>query len=403
MLHQSILYLAIRDYRLCNAVICPKRKCNGVERLCSTIKHAGDIATRLAKLASRFPVGVLLVGVLIWRNRRHAPGRVSPCDEDFNLPTVVAGPETIARAGDLLRAGALVAFPTETVYGLGADATNGRAVAAIYEAKGRPSFNPLIAHVASLAAAERVGAFSALARRLATAFWPGPLTLVVPRVPDCAVSELATAGLDSIAVRVPSHPVALVLLRAAGRPIAAPSANRSGHVSPTTAAHVAADLAGRVAMILDGGATEVGVESTVLDVTASVPRLLRPGGVTREQIEQLIGPIVMGEADPLRPSSPGQLESHYAPRAGLRLDAVHAGAGEALLAFGARVPACSGPVINLSAAGDLAEAAANLFAALRRLDASGTAMIAVMPVQDTGLGAAINDRLRRAAAPRGAR
>ncbi len=309
--------------------------------------------------------------------------------------------EMIARAAKALRAGELVAFPTETVYGLGADATNGRAVAAIFAAKGRPSFNPLIAHVASLAAAEPLGAIDASARRLAAAFWPGPLTLVVPRQSPCPVCELATAGLETIALRVPSHPVALALLRAVDRPIAAPSANRSGHVSPTTAAHVAADLSDHVAMILDGGATRVGVESTVVDLSGAAPLLLRPGGVTREAIERIVGPIALGVDDAARPSAPGQLESHYAPRAAVRLDAIDVRDGEALLAFGAVVPAHRGAMINLSAKGDPEEAAANLFAALRTLDASGASAIAVMPIPATGLGLAINDRLRRAAAPRG--
>lgn len=317
-------------------------------------------------------------------------------------PQIVAPTDTaLAEAARHLLAGDLVGFPTETVYGLGADATNGRAVAAIFEAKGRPQFNPLIAHVASMEAVEQVAVLSELAHRLAAAFWPGPLTLVLPRAPRCAVSELATAGLETIAVRVPSHPVALALLRAVGRPVAAPSANRSGRVSATSAEHVAADLGTAVAMILDGGATEHGVESTVLDLATRDVMLLRPGAVTTEALAAVIGYEPL-RAAPIaeRPNAPGRLESHYAPRAGVRLDCVDARDGEALLAFGPRVPAHAGPTFNLSAGGDLREAAANLFAALRRLDATGVDTIAVMPIPAWGLGEAINDRLRRAAAPR---
>lgn len=308
---------------------------------------------------------------------------------------------SIAEAALALVAGALVAFPTETVYGLGADATNGRAVAQIFAAKGRPSFNPLIAHVADLAAAERLAVIDETARRLADAFWPGPLTLVLPRRPDCPVSDLATAGLATIAIRVPDHPVAQRLLRAAGVPVAAPSANRSGHVSPTRAEHVAADLGDRIAVILDAGPTAHGLESTVVAVTDDGLVLLRPGTVTADQITAVTGRPVARQLDAAdRPQSPGQLASHYAPRARVRLDATAAGPGEALLAFGPITPSHDGPTLNLSAAGDLVEAAAALFAALRRLDATGVSAIAVMPIPDAGLGEAINDRLRRAAAPR---
>lgn len=312
-------------------------------------------------------------------------------------------PATIEEAAALLKAGELVAFPTETVYGLGADATQGRAVAAIYEAKGRPRFNPLIAHVADLAGADAIAEIDGLARRLAEAFWPGPLTLVLPHRAGSPIASLVTAGLDTIAVRVPSHPVALDLLRATGRPIAAPSANRSGHVSATTAAHVAADLGDRVAMILDDGPTPHGIESTILDVASGdAPRLLRPGAVTAEAIAAVIGHMparpVPSAGD--RPSSPGQLESHYAPALPVRLAATSPREGEAFLAFGPYAPAYDGPLLNLSPRGDLAEAAANLFAALRRLDRSGATGLAVMPIPEHGLGAAINDRLRRAAAPR---
>ena len=306
-------------------------------------------------------------------------------------------------AGQHIRAGHLVAFPTETVYGLGADATNGEAVARIFAAKGRPHFNPLIVHVPDLGHAERLGIFSGAATRLAEAFWPGPLTIVVTRQADTPISELVSAGLPSLALRVPDHPLAQALLRAAGRPLAAPSANRSGHVSATSAAHVADDLETRVAMILDGGATQHGLESTVVDATSAAIVLLRPGAVPIEALERVLGaPVVRASAnvDPSAPRSPGQLESHYAPRASIRLNATHIQTGEALLAFGADAPSTAGPQFNLSRSGDLVEAAANLFAALRTLDASGAATIAVMPIPNGGLGDAINDRLKRAAAPR---
>jgi len=309
----------------------------------------------------------------------------------------------IEEAGQLIRAGALVAFPTETVYGLGADATNGRAVAAIFEAKGRPRFNPLIVHVPNLAGAEKIAVLSKAARRLADAFWPGPLTLVLERRADAGISDLVSAGLDTLAVRVPAHPVAQALLAAADRPLAAPSANRSGRVSPTRAAHVADDLTDRVAMILDGGATAHGLESTVLDAShADAVILLRPGAVPREAIEAVLGqPLADGpSSDDAHPTSPGQLASHYAPNAALRLNAREVRPGEALLAFGDDAPPTTGPSVNLSASGDLVEAAAGLFAALRDLDRTGAATIAVMPIPEHGLGEAINDRLRRAAAPR---
>ena len=309
-----------------------------------------------------------------------------------------ATPEAIAEAAAALRRGELVAFPTETVYGLGADATNARAVAAIFEAKGRPRFNPLIVHVADTAAAGCLGTLTAHGRRLADAFWPGPLTLVLERQPGCPIADLATAGLATVAVRVPANPIAQRLFAEAGVPVAAPSANRSGHVSPTTAAHVAADLADRVAMILDGGPTDVGLESTVVDVTGNVPVILRRGGVSREAIAEIMGvpiEVATGHAD--KPASPGMLARHYAPATRLRLNAHDVRDGEALLAFGARMPPHNGPVINLSASGDLTEAAANLFAALRTLDAARATGIAAMPIPEEGLGEAINDRLRRAA------
>ena len=317
---------------------------------------------------------------------------------DANI--VPATPATIARAAELLRAGQLVAFPTETVYGLGGDATNDAAVAAIFAAKGRPRFNPLIAHVPGLAEAEAIAVFDERARDAARHFWPGPLTLVLPRRDGGGISLLACAGLDTVAIRVPSHPVALALLRATGRPLAAPSANRSGRVSPTAADHVAAELGRRVALILDGGACPVGLESTVLDLSGVSARLLRPGGVTLEALTALLGMIDHADTNPDAPRSPGQLGSHYAPRLPLRMNATAAMPGEALLAFGQGAPLGAARVLNLSEGGDLAEAAANLFAMLRRLDRAEFSGIAVMPIPEKGLGRAINDRLRRAAAPR---
>ena len=308
-----------------------------------------------------------------------------------------------ADAARVLAAGGLVAFPTETVYGLGSDAISGPAVARLYDAKGRPAFNPLIAHVADVTEAERLARFDADAARLAKAFWPGPLTLVLPKAAGCPVAELAMAGLDTIAVRVPAHEVARDILAAFGKPVVAPSANRSGHVSPTCAEHVAADLAGRIDLIVDGGATPVGVESTIVACLGE-PVLLRPGGLPRAAIERSLGRSLADPAparDTAGPIAPGMLATHYAPRTRLRLNALRVAAGEALLAFGpvpaegAERAAC---VLNLSARGDLVEAAANLFAHLRALDAAGTATIAVMPIPGDGLGEAINDRLERAAA-----
>jgi L-threonylcarbamoyladenylate synthase len=321
---------------------------------------------------------------------------------------LTADRDAIAAAARALEAGALVAFPTETVYGLGADARNARAVARLYAAKGRPAFNPLICHVADRAAAERLGRFDAAAARLAQAFWPGPLTLVLPKAAGCTVAALATAGLDTVAVRVPDHPVAAALIREFGGPVVAPSANRSGHLSPTAAQHVLADLRGRIDLVLDGGATPLGLESTIV-ACLGAPTLLRAGGLPRGKIEQALGhSLPEGTADRTEvaaPLAPGQLASHYAPRAQLRLEASHIKAGEALLAFGPNLPPGAeraARVLNLSARGDPIQAAANLFAHLRALDAEpGVRVIAVMPVPDAGLGEAINDRLRRAAAPRG--
>ena len=317
------------------------------------------------------------------------------------LPANEAAVTTAARC---LAEGGLVAFPTETVYGLGADATNAAAIARLYEAKGRPSFNPLIAHVGDIEAGKRVARFDATATRLAEAFWPGPLTLVLPKTSDCAVADLATAGLDTIAVRVPAHPVARDILRAFGGPVVAPSANLSGHVSPTTAAHVQSDLAGRIDLIVDGGAVEVGVESTIVGCF-DAPMLLRPGGLPRGQIERVLGrqlarPPEDADNEAGQPLAPGMLASHYAPRTQVRLNATNIGTNEALLAFGPdTVPGAEAAtaLMNLSPRGDLSEAAANLFGYLRILDTKGARAIAVMPLPHRGLGEAINDRLRRAA------
>lgn len=322
------------------------------------------------------------------------------------LPSDAAG---IADAVRLLRTGGLVALPTETVYGLGCDATDPLAVASLYDAKGRPSFNPLIAHVPDLAAARRVGLFTQAAERLASRFWPGPLTLVVPAL-EGATCELARAGLASVAIRVPAHPAAQAVLAAAGRPIAAPSANRSGHVSPTTAAHVLADLDGRIDLILDAGPCAVGVESTILDCTGGTPVLLRPGGLAREAIEAALGiPLATAAPSPetsgskTGPLAPGMLASHYAPSVPVRLGVHEIRPGEALLSFaGARPPGSETAALvrDLSPSGDLVEAASRLFALLRELDAAGAQGIAVVPLPRHGLGEAIADRLRRAAAPR---
>jgi L-threonylcarbamoyladenylate synthase len=316
------------------------------------------------------------------------------------MPIKTATPETIAEAAHLLRAGALVAFPTETVYGLGADARNGEAVAQIFAAKGRPHFNPLIVHVPHLKAAMSIGDFSPDVARLADSFWPGPLTLVVPRKLGGGISDLVTAGLETIALRVPAHPVAQALLHAFGGPIAAPSANRSGHVSATLARHVAEDLGERVALVVDGGAVRHGLESTIIDASGPSLRVLRPGAIATCDLERAIGKHLNKESGaPERPIAPGQLSSHYAPRAQLRLDATSVEPGEAQLAFGPALPS-QGIIINLSPAGDMVEAASNLFSALRALDAMGAQRVAVMPIPLQGLGEAINDRLRRAAAPR---
>lgn len=310
----------------------------------------------------------------------------------------------IAEAAALLRRGGLVAFPTETVYGLGADATNAEAVAGIYAAKERPSFNPLISHLDSFEAARKQGTFDETAERLARAFWPGPLTLVVPAAETCTISDLARAGLDSVALRVPAHLLAHALLERTGRPIAAPSANRSGRISPTEADHALGDLDGRIDAVLDGGPALVGVESTIVACLGGAPRLLRPGGVPREAIEALIDRKLETGAEPgNNPVAPGMLASHYAPRAQVRLNATEIRPGEAALLFATRsldgIDAAKA-VLSLSENGDLTEAAARLFSSLRQLDASGAKTIAVTPIPETGLGEAINDRLKRAAAER---
>ncbi|HEY5337403.1 MAG TPA: L-threonylcarbamoyladenylate synthase [Rhizomicrobium sp.] len=317
---------------------------------------------------------------------RSTPANLSPADD-----------AAIARAGEIVRAGGLVAFATETVYGLGADATNDHAVAAIFAAKGRPQFNPLIVHVPDLRSAEAITVFSPNARALAQAFWPGPLTLVLPRREGAKLSLLVSAGLDTVAVRVPDGTIAQKLLAAARTPIAAPSANASGRISATNAAHVVEELGNAVDLILDGGATRMGMESTIIGFDGERGVLLRPGAVAREAIEDIIGSLAAADA---KISAPGQLASHYAPRATLRLNARETYAGEALLAFGTPVAHGGGPIANLSENGDLKEAAANLFAMLRTLDSGGAKQIAAMPIPEHGLGEAINDRLRRAAAPR---
>ncbi|WP_445679064.1 L-threonylcarbamoyladenylate synthase [Radicibacter daui] len=339
-------------------------------------------------------------------NATFEPGgsSASPYAGEAALPAAdqqLLPPDRVEEAAAALRAGKLVAFATETVYGLGGDATNDSAVAAIFAAKGRPSFNPLIVHVPDRAAAEPLAIMTPLARKLADAFWPGPVTLVLPRAADCPASLLVSAGLDSIAIRVPAHPLARKLLRAVGRPIAAPSANRSGSISPTEAAHVIESLGANVNHVLDGGACAVGLESTVVDCTGAHPVLLRHGGLALETLARIVPDIV--ETDPEQPDaprSPGQLLSHYAPEKPLRLHAGSVQPEEALLAFGPDVPEGAAAVLNLSATGDLVEAAAHLFAFLRQLDAGAGTAIAAMPIPETGLGRAINDRLRRAAAPR---
>ncbi len=311
----------------------------------------------------------------------------------LNTELLAADETGLSRAAELLRAGALVSFPTETVYGLGGDATNDRAVARIYEAKGRPSFNPLIVHLPNIDAVSEFARLDGAARDLAQAFWPGPLTLVLPLKPNAHLSRLVSAGLPTVAIRVPEHPLAHKLLEKTGRPVAAPSANPSGRISPSTAQHVLDGLSGRIEAVLDGGPCAVGVESTIVGIDPA-PVLLRPGGLPAEALEQALR-APLGRHDGATISAPGQLTSHYAPNAKMRLNVVDPLPGERLLGFG--------PVtadLNLSPAEDLVEAAANLFAMLHELDAAGDTPIAVSPIPNHGLGRAINDRLMRAAAPR---
>lgn len=313
---------------------------------------------------------------------------------DISTERLSASAQDLSRAADLLARGGLVAFPTETVYGLGADAANDRAVARIFEAKGRPRFNPLIVHMAELSAVKALVKWNHLAELVAGAFWPGPLTLVLPLRDDAPVSKLVTAGLDTLAVRIPAAPVAQALLREFGGPVAAPSANLSGMVSPTRAAHVLQGMEGRVEAVVDGGPCDVGLESTILGL-AGPPTLLRPGGITMDAIAELLHTRVALRRETDQISAPGQTRSHYAPRARVRLNAVEFEEGEARLGFGESE--CD---LNLSESEDLTEAAANLFEYLHRLDASGAKTIAVSPIPHLGLGVAINDRLSRAAAER---
>jgi L-threonylcarbamoyladenylate synthase len=315
------------------------------------------------------------------------------------MTIVAATKESIDRAAKALAKGEIVAFPTETVYGLGANALNAAAVAKVFAAKDRPRFNPLIVHVLGEEEAEAYAVINDTARGLMRAFWPGPLSLVLPRKSGCAIADLVSSGLDTIALRAPSHPVARALLEAARLPIAAPSANRSGRVSPTTATHVEAELGSLPAMILDGGPCTLGLESTVLGIDGDEVSLLRLGALPRQEIETVLGRKLAKRKPTSHVTSPGQLATHYAPVTPLRLDASKPRHGEAFLAFGPNAPSFAGPTINLSRRGDLTEAAANFFAALRTLDGAGAETIAVMPIPDRGLGEAINDRLKRARLP----
>jgi L-threonylcarbamoyladenylate synthase len=319
----------------------------------------------------------------------------------FRVSPVKPTRAALRRAARVLRRGQLVSFPTETVYGLGADATSDRAVGAIYNAKRRPAFNPLIVHVVDLRMARRLAHFNGEALRLARRFWPGPLTLVLKRRAGARVSPRLGRGLGTIALRLPDDPVAQSLIRETGRPLAAPSANRSGRVSPTRAGHVRMSLGGRVAMVLDGGECPVGVESTIVDVSTTPPRLLRPGGVPVESLRAVVKRLSAGPPKTGRIMAPGMLPSHYAPRRRVRLNAAAPRTGEAYLAFG-RTPSAArnGTTLNLSVGRDLGEAASNLFAMLQALDRPEFTAIAVAPIPARGIGRAINDRLRRAAAPR---
>ncbi|MGL5115834.1 MAG: L-threonylcarbamoyladenylate synthase [Beijerinckiaceae bacterium] len=316
---------------------------------------------------------------------------------------VPADADAILAAAAMIVAGDIVGMPTETVYGLAADATNGEAVARIYEAKGRPSFNPLISHLASLEEAERHGVFDSHARRLAAAFWPGPLTLVLPHRPESGISDLARAGLDTVALRVPGHPVARALIAAAGRPLAAPSANLSGHVSPTRARDVFEDLGDKVAVILDGGDCEIGLESTVVSAFEGRLTLLRPGAITVAEIEAIAGSAVLAWNHGEKVASPGQLLAHYAPNAPVQINCASPAKDAVFLAYGRQsnwFKTTLFPIINLSPAGDLRQCAARLFSALREADALRPDIICVAPIPEEGVGIAINDRLLRAAAGR---
>ncbi len=317
------------------------------------------------------------------------------------IPILRPSPTAIRQATEQLAAGRLVVFPTETVYGLGGDATNGAAVQAIFDAKGRPAHNPLICHIAEAAQLNDIARVSDKSKALAAKFWPGPLTMVLNKSAACPVDDRATAGLDTIAVRIPAHDTALSVLSAFGRPLVAPSANTSGRVSPTQAQHVQLTDESRISMILDGGPCRIGLESTILSLTGPTPRLLRPGAITAEEIETVIGPVTECRDSADRPTAPGQLESHYAPQKPVRLAASSPNEGEAFLAFGPYDTETAAPTLNLSETGDLAEAASHLYAYLQALDAMDCDGIAVAPIPDKGIGKALNDRLTRAAAPRG--
>lgn len=328
----------------------------------------------------------------------------SASDDSATSCLAITG-ESLSRAVDILTSGGLVAFPTETVYGLGGDACNADAVTAIFAAKDRPAFNPLISHVASAEAAFDLGVATPIARCLATAFWPGPMTLILKRRKTCPIARLTSAGLDKIAIRVPAHAAARHLLEAFGGPVAAPSANPSGRISPTRAEHVMAGLAGRVSLVLDGGPCESGVESTVIDCTGDTAHILRPGGITREAVATALAAdglslaAFIDHADPDAPASPGMLASHYAPDAAVRLNVTMADEGMELIGFG-RTEGAGKLALNLSPDGNLAEAAAHLFDMMHAADATDAAVIGIAPIPATGLGDAINDRLNRAAAPR---
>ena len=350
-----------------------------------------------------------LIAITVIRRNDAAHCQTSKPKAPFRTMTacLAISDQNIAKAVTILAAGQLVAFPTETVYGLGADATNAAAVARIFATKQRPAFNPLISHVASADAAFALGQKTPIAVALANAFWPGPLTLILQRNDDCPVAMLTTAGLDTIGVRVPAHQGAQTLLQAFGKPIAAPSANPSGRIIPSTAKHVLDGLDGRLDLVLDGGSCEFGLESTIIDCTGDFSRLLRPGGITRDALAAALAAancnprvdIAEPLADHENPLAPGQLASHYAPKAAVRLMAKTSTADEELIGFGT-VSGAGKLALNLSPSGDLVEAAANLFSILHAVDAANIAKIAIAPIPDTGLGEAINDRLRRAAAPR---